>query len=137
MGWNDSRTASGAAYVWKLRSVPAGETLNRAEAGQETSVEHTGCGQTVGIRIRRIRTTVGRGRIDLKELCQASGRAAAEGDRQNGCLEGQLIDRAHVFTHEVVAVSTADRGVVMAEDVPGKANARAEAGGVRVLQRRI
>src|SRR5258706_8159951 len=131
---NYSWTSAGATNIRKLSGVTTGKTLNSTQAGQETSIQHAGLGQSVRIGVGWIRTTVGWRRIDLKELSQASGRAATESDRQDGGLEGQLVYGPDIFTYKVVAVTATYRGVVMAENIPGKADARAKTGRVGVFQ---
>src|SRR5216683_7584003 len=52
-----------------------------------------------------------------------------EHDGDEGRLEAQLIDRAHILAHVVDAVATAQSRSVVAEDIPGKAHTRAPSGG--------
>src|SRR2546425_8074613 len=133
MRGNDSWTTAGTTNIWKLSGVTTGKTLNGAQAWQETAIQHAGLGQTIGIRVRGIGTTVRRRRIDLKELSQASRRAATESDRQDRGLKGQLIDSSDVFAHKINAVTAADCRVVMTEDIPGKSDAWAKTGRIGIL----
>jgi hypothetical protein len=62
---------------------------------------------------------------------------AQASDREVRGLERKLINCANVFTHVVDAVATAQRSVVVSEDVPRKADPRTHAGGVIILVGRI
>jgi hypothetical protein len=62
-----------------------------------------------------------------EEVAEAARAATAEGDRKKRRLETHLVHGADIFSNEIDAVTGADGGGVMAEQVIGQADARTEA----------
>src|SRR5579885_1857513 len=127
---NDARGGAVAAIHGRLRWVIVREALQHTEAGNEGGVEGARSRQCVGIWIGAVGVGV---RSWRKKCAEAAGWTAAESDRQKRGLEGKLVGGADILSNVVNAVTGTTGGGVMATEVVGEAEARADAGGPIVV----
>ena len=133
VGGGNARTT--ASVIPRLASVRLtqrveGKILKCCQTWNESGINCARIGQRV-----RVGTGATRFGCRREKDRHTTGRSGKERDGQEGRLEAELVDGPDIFADIVDAIATTDGRRMMAEQVPGKADAGTPAGGVIVLVR--